>query len=163
MKIQAWNTVAILFFSISAGAMVRPGWERPVFRAEMQATDRQAGSMELIMTHQDGQKDPTGLVLMIEDRRYEFVIESSESDACGSARHVAYSMALALPFGSRPAKIELVDHSYKAYQANQADSASDCGARFSGIWEATLESSGREGEPMRMKLVGDPEPIYSIL
>ena len=161
-------------FAADAGAVVRPGWDRPVLRADMEVTDALYGfskvsDVSLVMTRRDGQTDVTGLTLRFDTgierlpqtaegdhRSVKLLVQHVSTDGCGSKQYVAN--LLPAP-GRRPMDamhrftVVLTDHTTRV-----------CEDYRPHLWEASVsEGYGFCGTmDDRMTLVGNPEPVYTI-
>ncbi|MCM2324620.1 MAG: hypothetical protein NDJ90_15275 [Oligoflexia bacterium] len=152
----SWIAAAAFIIPTLAAAMVRPGWERPLYQAELQVVDvapelesevRNAKSLHLIMTQQDGFKTPSGFILLIDDRTIEFGVDGLTQDRCGSTEFVARAGD-----GASRITLKLVTHVGR-------ESTGTCGQAQGHAWELSLLGEQR----VLLNAVADPQPVFSIM
>jgi hypothetical protein len=103
MKQQSQTLFTLLFsglLSISAAssfAEMRPGWERPIYQADLKIIENHgnvpnsiesAKTFSLVMTQQDGSKSPTGFILLTDGQSGQsYGIQSVTRDSCNSVTY----------------------------------------------------------------------------
>jgi hypothetical protein len=146
------GTAAMVFFmAAQVQAISLPGWERPVFQAEMDL-QRTTGifskskAATLVMTKQDGRKSPTGFILFIDDQAVDFDIARTDRDGCGTMNYVVSPKDVT--FGGKSATLSMVleDHGMrfcKDLRRNQ--------------WEASITADAG-----LLDLSGYPQAVFTI-
>jgi hypothetical protein len=163
---QIVTLVAALATSVSAYAIYKPGWQRPIYKAQLVEKDTLGHELgigftkELTLHKMDQATRPTLLTFTEELKVYcfvapcprpkvttKFVIVAKRPAGCGSVKYIAYAQKDRTAPETPPLKLVLVDHAtrvcrdYRPYR-----------------WEAKLQ---REGAPARL-LFGNPEGVITI-
>jgi hypothetical protein len=160
--------LAVVFFhALEAHAVLRPGWERPILRADLTEFD-DAGheqtpdlKKELFMNKRDGANNPTSFTFIEEHQvvcvtapcppvkvKHQFAILSQKIDRCGSAW---YTTGLASPVSlAAPQTLQLVDHRNRS-----------CRDYKKHLWEATITTKSLNRVYER-QFSGNPEDVYTI-
>lgn len=127
MKKQTLLVMGLMLMSLeTAHAVVRTGWDRPIFRADLTVLDQEgrlpaliedtvnAKSAELVMTQQDGTASPAGFVLLIDGEfKQAYEVKSTLKDSCNSVTYtlVAVQKPGSFRLDETQAKIQVTDHS----------------------------------------------------
>ncbi len=161
---------AIMLGSLSAQGVIRPGWERPIWKAELvelslQGEDRELnGDFQTLIVHQrDEAKKPTsfsfiegqngvrcGVDMRCMPVRIAFFIYKIMDAGCGSVKYLAREIRRTQPDMLPPLKrLEVVDHAnrlcddYRPYR-----------------WEVGLIQPDAESDIIRL-FGGNPEPVIT--
>jgi len=166
VKLWLGSFAALALVASSAHAIYRPGWERPVLRAELQQLS--GGTVinyhlkkSLTLNKADGsRKAATSYTLVEEQQVYciqapcppikrvrQFVIQSSRAVGCGSKKITAVEQAPVGLTDFPAATLTVLDHS-----------ARRCDDRQLYTWMITV---GSKREAKRF-FGGNPEPVYTI-
>lgn len=108
-------TVALVIYAYNqkAQAIFIPGYERPILRSEMKMLESsdamsKIDRIELVMTKKDMSKEPSGLVLRIEEMNLVHKITEISEDECGS---MVYSAEMRVQFENlKVSQVYLIDH-----------------------------------------------------
>lgn len=173
MKKFMFALVAVASFnSATSFAIVRPGWERPILKAEMVELDEtgheisQPGDITLTMNQRDGAPAPTSFTL-VEKRKVfcvrapcppitskvQFKIVDKKPAGCGSFEYTARDKN-ALLAGIRPLPVttlKVVDHTTRL-----------CDDYKKYMWEAKVQTTSPTARYRQRSLFGNPEPVYTI-
>lgn len=167
MKARFASLIALVsLVAGQANAIVRPGWERPILRAELQqlaaggAVTNYHLKKSLTMNKQDGFRQPTSFTLVEENQVFcvrapcppikrvrQFRVQSVAKVGCGSVRYTSVEVA---PHGLTDfpaAVLNLTDHTTRL-----------CDDYRPYLWEVTVRSPR---EALR-RFGGKPEPVYTI-
>ena len=150
--------------TVSAFGVYRPGWERPILRAQMMEQDSLGHEVgigldkTLTMNRQDGAPQPTSLTFTEEQRVYcvvapcppirhtdQFTITNRRLGSCGSTVYTAVETSNRGRVEGRT--LTLVDHATRV-----------CDDYRPYRWEAQLTAGRRDVR----QLFGNPKPVASI-
>lgn len=171
-----------IFSATSSYAVIRLGWERPIYQSQMEVRGsiggfKNAKQVKLVMTKQDGQNKITGFVLHIDDQVIRFKNVQNSFDSCGSVEYSAYIDGRMIGDRTESYKFTLTDHSNRS-----------CTGFRPFKWEASIEhsklldrivekdsyndsqkviglddfDSNRIGIFGAIELIGNPVPVYTV-
>jgi hypothetical protein len=145
----------VLVASTQAWAVSIPGWERPVYQADMKVLDvkgpvREPKTVELVMTKEDGSRTPTGLELTMDGRKVFFPIVATRNLGCGSVEYFAEVARMAGPRPVRNYGITLADHTKRI-----------CEDARRYMWEVEYTVDGDFLSGM-IRMGGNPEGVVTV-
>ena len=154
---------SLLGLASSASAFVRPGWDRPIFRADMSILNEQgnpppalatARNVELVMTQQDGTPSATGFVLLIDGQASDsYEVTSISKDRCGST---VYTLVPIQGSGN----YVLSQSSQKLQVTDHSDGV--CMSFHRYRWELNVENLDLTHQAVgQLRMVGNPESVIT--
>jgi hypothetical protein len=162
-QISLMASILTLVTSTSAFAIVLPGWDRPVSKAEMTVLNQQgslpstienAKTIELVMTQQDGSQSPAGFVLLIDGQYNQaYQVTESATDNCGST---TYTLAPV----QKPGTLVLDETSESLHVINHSDRL--CMDLHKYQWELDVKNSDLLRQVIgQARLAGNPEALIT--
>ena len=166
-KIMFMFVGMFVFTSTQAMAISKPGWERPIYSAQMEKIDARgyfadAQNIRLTLTQLDESETPTGMSLgylntrvpMSDDyTRMDLTITEKRDIGCGSVQYVAQLLVPQYHIESYDKSIDnqhrftvvLTDHTHRIcrdYRPYRWEASVREGSGFCGTMDATMEIRG---------------------